>query len=486
MSTVIHDEWMEAAALNALGDRRRKDKGDLPSLTEGHFHSEWTRAAFLLMQKEKASNGEWMPWEDMINHSAVTDHFEELNNSKTNNPSIKAKVATIYDALERHRQAREFYTVLDDAKDRAATSGVQVGMAILEEHMDAEALRSKRASGSTDALWVARHGRTWLKELVNTKPAPVLPTGFTAFDSVNRGFELGSIVCLGATTGGGKSNMVGQLALNMARASDTKIRIVSLEMNEKQVMLRLMSNISGVPSSEIRGALDAIHTGKQSRGARAKKKRALMEKLAPFEAWADGRISIDSDIAIQHSASLARATHSVLAKADEDGIDVIFVDYIGLLTRDGKEDMWQSMGQSAEAFKRWAMQHDKLVVFAAQTNDHSQPRYARAILEHADYAFTWIKKLDDEGKDPKIIKITQQKCRHGESFSFPLEVDWERHIVRDAPEGAVADEDEVEEGSKENPTDVDEYFADEKGPSTETKVGKQTKTRRVRRKRRAT
>lgn len=78
--------------------------------------------------------------------------------------------------------------------------------------------------------------------------------GFSKLDDITGGLEGGDVIVIGARPGVGKSAFTSQIILKMAKAGK-RIGFYNLEMSEKQVYERLLSNQSGIRLSRIRRAV---------------------------------------------------------------------------------------------------------------------------------------------------------------------------------------------------------------------------------------
>lgn len=69
-----------------------------------------------------------------------------------------------------------------------------------------------------------------------------ITTGFKSLDVENGGFHAGHLIVIGARPSVGKSALMGQMALAMAKSKNkTKVGIISLEMNNNEIAARLSS-----------------------------------------------------------------------------------------------------------------------------------------------------------------------------------------------------------------------------------------------------
>ena len=123
-------------------------------------------------------------------------------------------------------------------------------------------------------------------------------------------------------------------------------------------------------------------------------------------------------------------------------VDVVFIDYVGLLKGMDGEDQWRQLGRSAREAKLWAEKHQKIVVLLAQLSDDGVIRYSRAIREHSDNAWFWT--CSEEDRKEGLITVKQAKARNQRAFDMVLEADFAHMSITDShrvPEDESEEED---------------------------------------------
>jgi replicative DNA helicase len=140
-----------------------------------------------------------------------------------------------------------------------------------------------------------------------------LPTGFLALDQLTTGFRPGDLVVVAGRTGVGKTGFMLSIAVNLAFKMEVPVAIFSLETSKFQLVLRMLSILSGVSLRDLR-------TG-----------------FLSDEVWSDvvlvGTELAQSPIYIEDSPRLTIAELREKSKRlrEEKGVEVIFVDYLQLL-----------------------------------------------------------------------------------------------------------------------------------------------------------
>lgn len=146
-----------------------------------------------------------------------------------------------------------------------------------------------------------------------------IPTGITDLDYLVSGFARGELVLIAGRPSMGKSALAFQVAKNMA-ARGNSVLIFSVEMDAQSVVMRWLSEMSGMSLSRLRhGRIDDA-------GARALAEQAGL--LGNFPIKIDQSPGIDID-------SLVGKTRRVVI---EGVVDIVVVDYIQLMGGDRSDD----------------------------------------------------------------------------------------------------------------------------------------------------
>lgn len=144
-----------------------------------------------------------------------------------------------------------------------------------------------------------------------------LTTGIAKLDELNGGLFAGMLVVIGARPSMGKSALMGQMALSMAKKGK-KVGIVSLEMNNNEIAARLASIETATDYKEIFRNLFKDDDARE----RWHKKLSGFIKLPIF-------ITDKTDVsAVKIKAKTQQLIHEI------KGIDCLFIDYLQLIGGD--------------------------------------------------------------------------------------------------------------------------------------------------------
>lgn len=418
----------ELRAIISICDSKKDIQERLSSmLTLDHFNLENTNALYKRILKLRTM-GKDIPTRSIL---AQYDGFNDQQRTLLKTDSVKplkqmVNAEAVIDLLEEKRRNRAFTDMLVNAGERFrdednpqelddVMAKLRAEMQYVEPIFNADIL-SIGIKGQVDTLTPV------VKEIVMSKTARLIPTGFIEFDKRNGGFFRKSLVTLASNTGGGKSVMGLNLALNMFHAGYNVI-LLSLEMGEEEKMARLLSNISQVDFNRI---LLRRMTPKNKKQA-----KAAWRKFVAFGHQNNCRLDY------WNPAGLTAST--IAARLANHHYDVVVVDMINLLEPEaldkGANDAAR-LGASSRALKLFAVKSDAVVIQLAQMDDEGRIKYARKLGEDSDNVWIWI--CDEEAKSAHAFMIEQWKGRNQENFSFPLIENFARMRLEN-PIGVVAD-----------------------------------------------
>ncbi len=178
----------------------------MAALDENSFHYPPAKRAFAQIIRHMREDGELPSWD-------VLCATPELNES-----TRKTLRAIAVKPLQDPKHVRQLVRTLD--KYRKLRSLLDTGRLIMDsledESVDVDSLLDKASAGLVTArirrqteqtlahLGKGNNSAAIVKELLYGEAEPFIPTGFAAHDDRNSGFLRGSLVLIGADTGGGK------------------------------------------------------------------------------------------------------------------------------------------------------------------------------------------------------------------------------------------------------------------------------------------
>lgn len=257
-------------------------------------------------------------------------------------------------------------------------------------------------------------------------------TGFDDLDNKLAGLQKSDLVILAARPSMGKTT----LALDMARYAATKfnakVGFFSLEMSSQQLVDRMLASESRVDSWKLR-------TGRLSTDLEFSMIRDSLDKLAKAPIYIDDEPSNG----IVRMKAVARRLKS------EQGLDLIFVDYLQLMVPTKNVDnLVQQVSEISRSLKQLARELDVPVVALSQLNRSveqrggeprlSDLRDSGSIEQDADVVL-FIHREDKYNKDsdrPNIAKIIIAKHRNGPTGTVELFFDENRVSFSNIEKGA--------------------------------------------------
>jgi replicative DNA helicase len=403
----IQDIDNEMVAIMTLLGFEDKPKAVLAAtLRADHFSEPRCVSMYTRIMAMSRSRHE-MPSYDVMQHDTLLPaEARELLDSTTYPPAKTAGDAEqVLFALEQMRQSRVVYNGIAEASALLNEDAIDItdAFSILEN-----TLRDARTDQSDETLSMGLGGNFLeaVAEMLNRKEPNTVPTGFHEFDNSCGGLPRGGLTTFAASSGGGKSCMAVQVAINAVHLAGLSAAIVTLEMNKEQTTGRISSNLSRIDYTPINTA-----TLNEMQKTRIDKATA---------AWMQECIDDDKKLEVFHRSSVTFTEIALEMRAMD--FDLVIVDYIGLLNRDDDANKNSNdaaiLGEIAKEAKQAATATNTAWVMLAQLNEQGDVKYSKAIKEHSDCMLTWV--YGDAEKESHIIEINIAKSRHGKSFKFPL------------------------------------------------------------------
>ncbi len=397
----------EISAIKTLCGVRDEPRGVLleKNLRADHFADPRTKEMFSVCMAIAKKRSEIPTYALLGQAPQLSADARELlvNTNKTYPPSRnRGDAEQIFDVLERLRQGRVILSAHKEVMDSLDPEDADPAdaFAIMEKALldarnfgDEQTLRIGLDSNIMDAV---------ARSLNRTEPN-VIPTGFRDFDERAGGLPRGGLTTLAASTGGGKSCMAMQIAINAVRRH-FNVAFVSLEMQEAQTTNRLMSNIAEVSHTD-------IHRVKTN----AMQKKRCIESM---KTWDEECEKAGKRLHIYHKPDTTISEIALQLHAFD--YDLIVVDYINLLNKGDIDESNDALAlkEMSRLAKIQAGTSNAAWLILAQLNAQGDVKYSKGIKENSDYLLSWT--YGDAEKESHIIEITQQKSRNSESFKFNL------------------------------------------------------------------
>ena len=245
-------------------------------------------------------------------------------------------------------------TCVDRILERTPINEGNIDDGIARLITDLEGLQEGRSSTT---LTVAEMADQYKDTYFTDDEKPKTDFGIERIDDLVGGLEGGDVAIVGGRPASGKSAFITQLAWHYADMG-IKVGIYNLEMSEKQILERMIAQKSGIDLTRIRMA-KAFQNDEKGRYERAI--NALLKQ---------DRIYITTG---------AKKVSEIRAESRHMGYGVIIIDYIQLLTSDGKYagNRAAEVGQISRDIKMMAMNFKIPVVALSQLNRASEGRVGK-------------------------------------------------------------------------------------------------------------
>lgn len=308
-------------------------------------------------------------------------------------PYTSTELKSYAESVVRDYKAETFRNILTRTQITAA--GVEYQIADTIQELEALKRSEKNQSKKLTAI-VAEYQDQYFQERKEEK----LYTGFSKLDEITGGLEGGDVIVIGARPGVGKSAFTSQIILEMAKAGK-RIGFYNLEMSEKQVYERLLSNQSGIRLNRIRRAIQFLGDEKE-RFERANQTLGKMDILI---------------------SSGTKSVSEIRNECRHQELDCIIIDYLQLVRADTRyQSRASEVGAISKAIKALAMELNVPIIALSQLNRTSEMRETKeptmgelreaGDIEQDASIIILLWNLDNEDKTRKGLKV--DKNRQGE------------------------------------------------------------------------
>lgn len=256
-----------------------------------------------------------------------------------------------------------------------------------------------------------------------------LATGLDDLDRMTNGLQQGDFVVIAGRPSMGKSALAMQIA-QYAAMHDKRTLVFSLEMGKQQLIERMVANIGQVDGDVMRaGKMKTQHWDGIS---------AAVGRIADMPLWVDDRAGL--------SVPMLRSIARKLQRSD--GLDLIVVDYIGLMDGDG-ENRYAQVSDVSRRLKLAARELNVPLVGLAQLNRQTQQRTDKrplmsdlrdsgAIEQDADVIMLMHREDYYDGSAPEMAGIAEviiAKQRMGKTGTVNLHFAGEHSRFEDVVHG---------------------------------------------------
>lgn len=239
-----------------------------------------------------------------------------------------------------------------------------------------------------------------------------LASGYQNLDMKTSGFHPGELIILAARPSVGKTSLAVNMASHIARHGHT-VGIFSLEMNCKQLTLRMISGMAQLP---IQATSAAFLSDK------------MWESICKASDLVRGMPVYIDDRAGLKALELRSAARRLKKRCNAE---IFIVDYLQLMRGDGRENRQQEVSFISAELKAMAKELEVPVIALSQFNRNpeareggmpklSDLRESGSIEQDADVVLFLHDKTDDPAKTQREVDLIIAKQRNGPRGRIPL------------------------------------------------------------------
>lgn len=263
-------------------------------------------------------------------------------------------------------------------------------------------------------------------------------------------FSPRDLILIGGKRGAGKSLTCANIANNVVCDSERSAIYFTIEMDSRSILQRICSIATGVPASKIKSknltikeweAIANWWAGRFIGGEEALKEYKTHRDFEGFHRILTTKHTLSRDrlidVVYAPSLTMAKIKAELDKRLQKSDVGVIVVDYINKLrnsnmpSRAGRYD-WTEQLEIANSLKEdVAQEYQITTVCPYQIDASGEARFAKAILDPADAAYT----LNPYKQEDACITFNCVKMRNGPPNDFTSYMDWP--TLKIGPESAL-------------------------------------------------
>lgn len=390
-----------------INERTKASALLLSSIDESFFYFEPCKAAYSRILTISKKRGQIVTYDDLLEDPALDEEFRDILRENRKKSSLSVDNAQrLLEGLDKYRKVRSLYFLAKEVIESVTDTSVDVDALLDKVTNSLTHIRSRDNVGeSIRTVGKDANGLDLIDEALSTEDDVLLKTGYREFDEKNGGLPSEGVFILAATTSGGKSVFRMNLMSNIYLLNSVDCLTVSLEMNAKKETRRLLSHKTQIPFWKY-----------------VKQRLEKSERRASRKAWRlfhehgktnDCRYSI---LCPSRGVTITQ----LLMMIKPYGFKAIAIDYISLLEGVSEDNQWRVLGDIVRECKIFTTENHCLIMLLAQLDsEDDRVRYSKAIVEHADNAWTFNYSKPEQ-RDKHEIPIRQLKARDQEIYGFTL------------------------------------------------------------------
>lgn len=223
-----------------------------------------------------------------------------------------------------------------------------------------------------------------------------LKTGFYSLDDITNGLQKSNLIIIAARPGEGKTSLGLNIVTNAAIKSKAKCAVFSLEMSKQELTTRALC------------AVACVDTRKATRGELSPAEIARI--FAANKELAEADIYIDDNSQITAPEILSKCMR---LKRERGGLDLVLVDYLGLMTGGGARESRQvEVADNSRLMKILAKELEVPVILISQLNrSFDRRRLDKSTGEDAQPTLSDLRESGAIEQDADIVMFIYDKDR---------------------------------------------------------------------------
>lgn len=360
-------------------------------------------------------NGKGIPNIELLKQDqALSEESRLLLSTPLDSLHTDEDITTCVENLNSYRNARTLYDSIKKSTELMSSKEPDIAsvVAILENAvLKCRSTVEKNEMEHIDSTKPEEYDKI-IDDTLSATAEEFIPSGYAYFDREYGGFGRGNVVLLAAPSGRGKSAMMMRMAV-LQYMMGLNVCVISFEMTNKELRERMFSSVSKMEHQDIR--LKRLIDQQKSQ---------LKKSVKQFVDTGFGnRLTLWGSSENIDVADIAAITKHMK-------YDVVYIDYLNLLKQPKDKAQHEALGMLTRDAKMMAKQNDCVVLPLAQLDDESlKIKYSKAIIANCDFIWSW--ELNEKEREMGVIKIDQQKVRHGANTPFYLRHDLSRMLFSD-------------------------------------------------------
>jgi replicative DNA helicase len=343
-----------------------------------------------------------------VSKSLPSNMIGEIASLTSKACSIKAIDYHVSKIREAHRKTILHYATTQIAEQAGSMTSQQIADA-LDKAMGV--MLNDLDVGYIDAQRYCLELTNYLEDVYHNRIPPGIETGLYDVDAKTGGFRKGELIFIGARPSIGKTAFMLSIAYRMMQHK-IKVGIFSAEMSKIQLGKRLISIASG---EQLRTIDAGIPKSKSGAAKIASMAHALLDIGEKESIYLNDQPNIPLNDLLRNARKMVRV----------DGVKIIFVDYLSLITTDDtKSPLWERIGAITAKLKQLSRELNVPVVCLSQVTrdtEGKEPtlahlRYSGSVEQDADVVI-FLHREREEGEEGQSIQtqVIIAKNRNGET-----------------------------------------------------------------------